>query len=59
MVLEEQLRNKEEELNSVITELRRNYATVQEKLTKEETEKLVRQTSLKVEHDIFVGVLLS
>lgn len=59
MVLEEQLRNKEEELNSVITELRRNYATVQEKLTKEETEKLVRQRSLKVEHDIFVGVLLS
>lgn len=36
------MKNKEEELNSIIMELRRNYTSLQEKFTKEESDKLVR-----------------
>ena len=36
------MKNKEEELNSIIMELRKNYASSQEKFTKEESDKLVR-----------------
>lgn len=37
------MENKEEELNSVITELRRNCVSLQEKFMKEESDKLVRR----------------
>lgn len=36
------LRNKEEELNLIIVELRKSFASLQEKLAKEESDKLVR-----------------
>lgn len=36
------MKNKEEELNSIIMELRKNYASLQEKCVKEESDKLVR-----------------
>lgn len=36
------MKNKEEELNSIIMELRKNYASLQEKFMKEEFDKLVR-----------------
>lgn len=35
------MKNKEEELNSIIMELRKNNASLQEKLVKEESDKLV------------------
>lgn len=35
------LQNKEEELNLIILELRKNFASLQEKLAKEESEKSV------------------
>lgn len=34
--------NKEEELNLIIVELRKNFASLEEKLAKEESDKLVR-----------------
>lgn len=34
-------KNKEEELNSIIAELRKSFASVQEKFTKEELDKMV------------------
>ena len=36
------MKAKEEELNSIIMELRKNYASLQEKFMKEESDKLVR-----------------
>lgn len=36
------MNEKEEELNSIIMELRRNYTALQEKFEKEESDKLVR-----------------
>lgn len=42
---------KEEELNSIITELQMNYAALQEKFTKEETEKLAAIETLMTEKD--------
>lgn len=41
MIVDLLLRNKEEELNSIIAELRKNYAALQEKFTKEELDKMV------------------
>jgi kinesin family protein C1 len=38
------LKNKEEELNLIIVELRKSLASLQEKLSKEESEKLVRKS---------------
>ena len=37
------MKAKEEELNSIIMELRKNYASLQEKFMKEESDKLVRR----------------
>lgn len=36
------MNEKEEELNSIIMELRKNYTSLQEKFVKEESDKLVR-----------------
>lgn len=44
------MKNKEEELNSIIMELRRNYTSLQEKFTKEESDKLVRGQVSKLIH---------
>ncbi|XP_062175766.1 kinesin-like protein KIN-14C isoform X2 [Alnus glutinosa] len=41
---EGQMKNKEEELNSIIMELRKNYASLQEKFTKEEADKLEQRS---------------
>jgi len=38
------VKNKEEELNLIIVELRKSLASLQEKLSKEESEKLVRKS---------------
>lgn len=43
LIIELLLKIKEEELNSIITEMRRNCTSLQEKLIKEETEKSVRK----------------
>ncbi|XP_062170285.1 kinesin-like protein KIN-14N [Alnus glutinosa] len=48
---EGQMKNKEEELNSIIMELRKNYASLQEKFTKEETDKLDAVDSLAKEKE--------
>ena len=40
---EASLKNKEEELNMIIEELRKNFESAQIQLAKEQTEKLVRQ----------------
>ncbi|KAM5585764.1 kinesin-like protein KIN-14N [Rosa sericea] len=45
------LKNKEEELNSIIAELRKNYASLQEKFTKEELDKMAAMDSLTRERD--------
>ncbi|KAL6202289.1 hypothetical protein ACLB2K_025997 [Fragaria x ananassa] len=45
------LRNKEEELNSIIAELRKNYAALQEKFTKEGLDKMAAMDSLTRERD--------
>ncbi|XAR56635.1 Minus-end-directed kinesin ATPase [Bertholletia excelsa] len=45
------MRAKEEELNSIITELRKNYASLQEKFTKEESDKLAALDSLAKEKE--------
>ncbi|KAK2984782.1 hypothetical protein RJ640_004607 [Escallonia rubra] len=42
---------KEEELNSIIMELRKNYASLQEKFVKEESDKLVAEASLAKEKE--------
>ena len=38
------MKNKEEELNLIIVELRKSLASLQDKLSKEESEKLVRKS---------------
>jgi hypothetical protein len=51
------MKNKEEELNSIIMELRKNYASSQEKFTKEESDKLVRGLVSKLicySHEVIV-----
>lgn len=48
---------KEEELNSIIMELQTNYATLQEKFTKEETDKLVRSKSTPKSFQILENIL--
>ncbi|KAM1150078.1 hypothetical protein FF1_030678 [Malus domestica] len=45
------LKNKEEELNSIIAELRKNYASLQEKFTKEELDKMAAMESLARERE--------
>lgn len=45
------LKNKEEELNSIIAELRKNYASLQEKFTKEELDKMAAMDSLTRERE--------
>ncbi|KAL6313978.1 hypothetical protein AAG906_011709 [Vitis piasezkii] len=49
--LEVLMKNKEEELNSIIMELRKNCASLHEKLTKEESEKLAAMDSLTREKE--------
>ncbi|XP_057460846.1 kinesin-like protein KIN-14N isoform X2 [Actinidia eriantha] len=45
------MKAKEEELNSIIMELRKNYASLQEKFTKEKSDKLAAMESLAKEKD--------
>lgn len=49
--LEVLMKNKEEELNSIIMELRKNYASLQEKFVKEESDKLAVIDSLTREKE--------
>lgn len=42
LIIELMLENKEEELNLIIVELRKSLSSLQEKVSKEESEKLVR-----------------
>lgn len=42
LIIELMLKNKEEELNLIIVELRKSLSSLQEKVSKEESEKLVR-----------------
>lgn len=42
------MKAKEEELNSIIMELRRNYEALQEKFAKEESDKLVSSFPQKI-----------
>ncbi|CAJ2659986.1 unnamed protein product [Trifolium pratense] len=51
MEIELLLKIKEEELNSIITEMRRNCASLQEKLVKEETDKSAAMESLVKERE--------
>ncbi|KAK2423988.1 kinesin protein KIN-14N [Trifolium repens] len=51
MEIELLLKIKEEELNSIITEMRRNCASLQEKLVKEETDKTAAMESLVKERE--------
>lgn len=46
LIIDLLLKNKEEELNSIIAELRKNYASLQEKFTKEELDKMVSKVVL-------------
>lgn len=41
LIAEILLKSKEEELNSIIAELRKNYASLQDKFSQEELDKLV------------------
>ncbi|KAI4333799.1 hypothetical protein L6164_018561 [Bauhinia variegata] len=50
------LKNKEEELNSVIAELRKNCTSLQEKIMKEESEKLAAMDSLVKERDAKLSI---
>uniref|UniRef100_A0A7N0UX87 Kinesin-like protein n=1 Tax=Kalanchoe fedtschenkoi TaxID=63787 RepID=A0A7N0UX87_KALFE len=45
------MKNKEEELNAIITELRKNYASAQEKVAKEESDKLTVTDCLAIEKE--------
>ncbi|KAE8125657.1 hypothetical protein FH972_020436 [Carpinus fangiana] len=53
---EVQMKNKEEELNSIIMELRKNYASLQEKFTKEESDKLAAVDSLAREKETRLNI---
>ncbi|KAJ8763663.1 hypothetical protein K2173_003135 [Erythroxylum novogranatense] len=50
------LRNKEEELNLIIVELRKSLASLEEKLSKEETERLAAMDSLAREKEARVNI---
>ncbi|OIV99136.1 hypothetical protein TanjilG_01111 [Lupinus angustifolius] len=50
------LKIKEEELNSIITEMRRNCASLQEKLIKEESERVVAVESLEKEREARLNI---
>ncbi|KAE9620732.1 putative minus-end-directed kinesin ATPase [Lupinus albus] len=50
------LKIKEEELNSIITEMRRNCASLQEKLIKEESERAVAVESLEKEREARLNI---
>lgn len=52
------LKVKEEELNMVIDELRKNFASVQVQLAKEQTEKLVRKLLVPVKSN-FLSISIS
>ncbi|KAK0601440.1 hypothetical protein LWI29_024286 [Acer saccharum] len=54
--MELNLQNKEEELNLIILELRRSFASLQEKLAKEESEKLAAVDSLTREKEARVNI---
>ncbi|XP_010520868.1 PREDICTED: kinesin-like protein KIN-14N [Tarenaya hassleriana] len=54
--MELSLRNKEEELNIIVEELRRNFTAVQERLTKEQSDKLAAIDSLEKEKEARVAV---
>jgi kinesin family protein C1 len=54
--LEVNLKVKEEELNMVIDELRKNFASVQVQLAKEQTEKLAANESLGKEREARIAV---
>ncbi|XP_010539269.1 PREDICTED: kinesin-like protein KIN-14N [Tarenaya hassleriana] len=54
--MELSLRNKEEELNMIIEELRKNFAAVQEQLTKEQSDKLAATDSLEKEKEARLAV---
>lgn len=51
------LKNKDEELNLIILELRKSLASLQEKLSKEESEKLVRELVLILEYVLVLELL--
>ncbi|KAJ4976983.1 hypothetical protein NE237_002089 [Protea cynaroides] len=53
--LEMQMKSKEEESNSIIAELRKNYASLEERCTKEETDKLAAFDSHRIEKDARVA----
>ncbi|KAM4103027.1 hypothetical protein ACJW30_06G048200 [Castanea mollissima] len=50
------MQNKEEELNSIIMELRRNYTSLQEKFTKEESDKLAAMDCLAREKEARLNI---
>ncbi|XP_023915824.1 kinesin-like protein KIN-14N [Quercus suber] len=50
------MKNKEEELNSIIMELRRNYTSLQEKFTKEESDKLAAMDCLAREKEARLNI---
>ncbi|XP_019453811.1 PREDICTED: kinesin-like protein KIN-14N isoform X2 [Lupinus angustifolius] len=50
------LKIKEEELNSIITEMRRNSTSLQEKLIKEESERMVAVESLEIEREARLNI---
>ncbi|XP_057950155.1 kinesin-like protein KIN-14N [Malania oleifera] len=52
---EAQMRNKEEELNSIIVELKKNYMSSQEKFAKEEADKFAAMDSLAKEKEARVA----
>ncbi|XP_010247011.1 PREDICTED: kinesin-like protein KIN-14D [Nelumbo nucifera] len=53
---EEQMKNREGELNSIIVELKKDFALLQERFTKEELDKLAAIDSLKREEEARVAV---
>ncbi|KAG6634545.1 hypothetical protein I3843_12G125000 [Carya illinoinensis] len=54
--LEVLMKNKEEELNSIIMELRKNYASLQEKFMKEDLDKLAAMESLAREKEARLSI---
>ncbi|VVB15958.1 unnamed protein product [Arabis nemorensis] len=54
--MEVSLKNKEEELNMIIEELRKNFESVQIQLAKEQTEKLAANDSLGIEKEARLAV---
>ncbi|KAF5727986.1 kinesin-3 isoform X1 [Tripterygium wilfordii] len=54
--MEVQLKNKDEELNMIIAELRNSLASLQEKLSKEESDKLVAMDALANEKEVRISM---